>query len=271
MPLNEVAEKIQSPARLLEYEPAERFAELRRRRRRGWAVIALALLFAVLMFAANYREIRSDVARWQRERALARVMAKPASERFVDGEVTYAVPPGFHSRTSGSFPATPATYGPLSASAAAASAELKGITGIVPRGPVVFLGALVDPAGERALVAIAFDNCSIRLPPVRPSPGSQGGYYVALSYAWQNLRGRGQSAGGGFPGTRLAPLSALNWKYKSQDEEVAALPLTLYGSRVDPADPRVAVIPIKLGERRGRLRAWLNSTGGLSTEVVWDE
>lgn len=239
--------------------------------------VGLALLFAVLVVAANRGSIRSSVGRWQRDRALARAMAKPADERFRDGEVAYAVPPGFHSRTSRRFPPTPSDYGPFSASAVAADAELKAITGgSYSRGPVLFLGALVDPAGERALVAIAFEYCSVRLNSVQPSPHEDGGYYVALAYSWRNMRGRGGSAGGGLPGTRLAPLSALDWNYKRQDEEVAALPLTLYGGRVDPADPRVAVIPIKLGERRGRLRAWLSSpvprsATELSTEVVWDE
>src|SRR5688500_7654177 len=109
-------ENVQSPAALLEYEPAEHVAKLRRRRRRRHAAFTLALLFAVLVGAAGYRLIRSDVARWQRDRALSRAMAKPAGERFPDAEVTYTVPPGFHSRTSRRFPAIPADYGPSSAS-----------------------------------------------------------------------------------------------------------------------------------------------------------
>jgi hypothetical protein len=130
--------------------------------------------------------------------------------------------------------------------------------------------------GERALVAIAFDNCRVVSPSVDPAPVWRAGYYASFWCSVVRHGNRGWSGGGG-DGTWLAPPSALDWKYKWEDSHVAALPLTFYGSHVDPADPRVAVIPIKFGERRGRLRFWSSvpfQRGGitmLSSEVVWDD
>jgi hypothetical protein len=256
----------------LEYEAGERVAKMRRRRRWAWAAIALALVFAVAMVAANRRSIGGQVARWQRDRALARAMERPAEARFPDGEVIYAVPPGFYSRT---VPPPPSTYGPLPVRSVAAAAELKAAGGVGLMGqPVVFLGTLKDTAGERALVSIAFENCWMYPPFDPPSPDLRPGYYSSFLCSVV-LPGRGAGCTGGNR-VWLAPLSALDWKYKWQDLHVAALPLTFYGGHVDPADGRVAVIPIKLGERHGRLRLWPDSfrgnlMGELKSEVVWDD
>jgi hypothetical protein len=260
------AEPNQSPAASLEYEPAERIAKLRRRRRWQRSTIALALLFAAVLLLVFQTDIRRRVARWQGDRALAKAMATPAENRFPPGEVVYAVPAGSFSLTI----PNPILHRASSA-AVAGEAEFKALThGSYITGPLLFLGPVTDAAGKRALLAVAFFRCVVRPERGKPDPELQSGYYVELSFSWLP-GGESVRCYMGTPYTRLAPLSMLDWKYKPQDEHWAALPLTFYGGHIDPADPAIAVLPITLGDRNGQLRIRFDSAGKPTTTVIWDK
>lgn len=252
----------------IEYEPTVRVGWRRRRRRWQWIAVFAALAFSVLLVLASRDEIRSRYAKWQRDRKLRQAMDVPSEQRFPPGEVIYEVAAGSHTNV---VPPGTAVYGPVSAWSAKATAEFNALTiGYATRAPMLFLGRVTDAAGRPRLIAIAFRNCAVR--------GGSGehdvsdipsGYYVSLSFLWVESDRYGYTESG--VGTRLAPLSAVDWKFTWEDEHWAALPLTFYSGFIDPLDSRFAVLPFKLGSGRGTLRVSLDARNEPITEATWEK
>jgi hypothetical protein len=253
----------------LQYQSAD---PVRRAVRMRWlrrGLMLAALLVGGVLFWMNYRPFAAKWEAWQRERAFNRALKAPAGDRFPEGKLMYAVPEDFQSET---YVAGPALYGPRSPETARAAAELRRATDISFPGPLVFLGGLQNGHREQMLVGLAFSHCSVQpsdIPQLRHGYLPSGHYlviaYTAISYNQARL------SMGGHPGFRLAPLEALEWEYQPQHANMAPLPLSFHGSYVDPQDPSVAVILIKLAERRGRIRASIKGDDRYpSFSVEWD-
>jgi hypothetical protein len=237
----------------LEYEPSHVSARLKRRRWERRLVILGVLAFAGLLVWGYADEIRGRWDSWARGRALQRSMDRPPAERFMPGEVVYAVPDDFYS--PGIPVGDPALFGTISAESIAAGAELTAATGWTsgPE-PILFLGKLIDAEGTEVLFGVGFLRTYVWSDDTTwPHSGetTKAGFYTDLQYLYVT---RNRGSGGTGEHRHLGPLSLLEWDHKSQDSHVAALPLAFYGSYVDANDASVAVIPFRLGDHTGRIR-----------------
>jgi hypothetical protein len=71
---------------------------------------------------------------------------------------------------------------------------------------------------------------------------------------------------------RLAPIELHPVDPEWSEDVAVPLPLTFYGSYVNPNDPSTAVLPVRLGDRVGELRYSIRN--GLSYgrwTCVWEE
>lgn len=261
----------------LQYEPGEVVAEQKRRRVHLLLVVGVIGLIALSITWRERASIRRSFEDWQFERAYDRTVA--ASERFPIDQLTYAVPPAFYSSV---LPIRQASvYGPISTASQLANGEAAALTdGKSDASPSIFLGELETLDEETELVLLCFGHTSVEKQDYKfdadffETPIEiRAGYHISLHGRFVNRQGQyGPIAGGENWRIWIGPLSMLNWKYESSDGHVAPLPLSFYGSWVDPADPSVAVIQIKLGEHTGLLRYSIaNGVESPQVMVEWDD